>query len=239
MKTQQNEIDKLEKELNSKRKQLSLELEDVEKRVDAATQKELEKVELDINKKKGFVKELNETIELLENNKDSLQENLETLIQQTASYKGEVIKLKEEVTQNQSEFDILSNQKQSLENEIIELQKNKIKIDNAVVSEPVKSNKLTTRDQNCQTENSKPEVQEDQTTIEELKEHILNLEKKIEAGTEELEHHQFSKRKIDEDNSKLESDVSVKSSPDFKVNETEKLSLDDLQQPPKTDKVTC
>lgn len=239
MKTQQNEIDKLEKELNSKRKQLSLELEDVEKRVDAATQKELEKVELDINKKKGFVKELNETIELLENNKDSLQENLETLIQQTASYKGEVIKLKEEVTQNQSEFDILSNQKQSLENEIIELQKTKIKIDNVVVSEPVKSNKLTTRDQNCQTENSKPEVQEDQTTIEELKEHILNLEKKIEAGTEELEHHQFSKRKIDEDNSKLESDVSVKSSPDFKVNETEKLSLDDLQQPPKTDKVTC
>ena len=239
MKTQQNEIDKLEKELNSKRKQLSLELEDVEKRVDAATQKELEKVELDINKKKGFVKELNETIELLENNKDSLQENLETLIQQTASYKGEVIKLKEEVTQNQSEFDILSNQKQSLENEIIELQKTKIKIDNVVVSEPVKSNKLTTRDQNCQTENSKPEVQEDQTTIEELKEHILNLEKKIEAGTEELEHHQFSKRKIDEDNSKLESDASVKSSPDFKVNETEKLSLDDLQQPPKTDKVTC
>lgn len=239
MKTQQNEIDKLEKELNSKRKQLSLELEDVEKRVDAATQKELEKVELDINKKKGFVKELNETIELLENNKDSLQENLETLIQQTASYKGEVIKLKEEVTQNQSEFDILSNQKQSLENEIIELQKTKIKIDNVVVSEPVKSNKLTTRDQNCQTENSKPEVQEDQTTIEELKEHILNLEKKIEAGTEELEHHQFSKRKIDEDNSKLESDASVKSSPDFKVNEAEKLSLDDLQQPPKTDKVTC
>lgn len=239
MKTQQNEIDKLEKELNSKRKQLSLELEDVEKRVDAATQKELEKVELDINKKKGFVKELNETIELLENNKDSLQENLETLIQQTASYKGEVIKLKEEVTQNQSEFDILSNQKQSLENEIIELQKTKIKIDNVVVSEPVKSNKLTTRDQNCQTENSKPEVQEDQTTIEELKEHILNLEKKIEAGTEELEHHQFSKRKIDEDNSKLESDASVKSSPDFKVNEAEKLSLNDLQQPPKTDKVTC
>ena len=216
-----------------------MELEDVEKRVDAATQKELEKVELDINKKKGFVKELNETIELLENNKDSLQENLETLIQQTASYKGEVIKLKEEVTQNQNEFDILSNQKQSLENEIIELQKTKIKIDNVVVSEPVKSNKLTTRDQNCQTENSKPEVQEDQTTIEELKEHILNLEKKIEAGTEELEHHQFSKRKIDEDNSKLESGASVKSSPDFKVNEAEKLSLNDLQQPPKTDKVTC
>ena len=105
------------------------------------------------------------------------------------------------------------------------------------MTESVKSNKVTTRDQNNQTENSKPEVQEDQTTIEELKEHILNLEKKIEAGTKELEHHQFSKRKIDEVNSKLESDASVKSSPE--VNEAQKLSLDDLQQPPKTGKVTC
>ena len=64
-----------------------------------------------MNKKKGFVKELNETIELLENNKGSLQENLETLIQQTANYKGEVIKLKEEITQNQSKVEILFNQK--------------------------------------------------------------------------------------------------------------------------------
>ena len=238
MKAQQSEIDKLEKELNFKQKQLSSELKDVEKSVDAATQRELEKVESDINKKKGFVKELNETIELLKNNKGSLQENLETLIQQTANYKGEVIKLKEEITQNQSEVEILSNQKLLLENEITELEKAKIKVDNLVVSESVKSNKVTTRDKNSQTESSKPEVQEDQATIEELKEHILNLEKKIEAGTKELEQHQFSKRKIDENNSKLESDASVKSSPDFKVNEAQKLSLDDLQQPPKTDKVT-
>ena len=190
-----------------------------------------------MNKKKGFVKELNETIELLENNKGSLQENLETLIQQTANYKGEVIKLKEEITQNQSKVEILFNQKLLLENKINELQKTKIKFDNVVVTESVKSNKVTTRDQNNQTENSKPEVQEDQTTIEELKEHILNLEKKIEAGTKELEHHQFSKRKIDEVNSKFESDASVKSSPE--VNEAQKLSLNDLQQPPKTGKVTC